>query len=78
MKGSRLRTMKSTVSVEILPSEKWEEVAYLAVRGMAAQAIGLQRQMLGRRGADTLMKAVELLEAAAEEIINPEEEGPLL
>ena len=29
MKGSRLWTMKSSVSVEILPKDAWEEVAYL-------------------------------------------------
>jgi hypothetical protein len=70
MKGSRLRTMKSTVSVEILPKENWEEVAYLTIKGMAVQAAGLQRQMTGRPGAETLNKAVDALEAAAEEIIN--------
>jgi hypothetical protein len=70
MKGSRLRTMKSTVSVEILPKDNWEEVAYLTIKGMAVQAAGLQRQMTDRPGAETLNKAVDALEAASEEIIN--------
>ena len=35
MKGSRLRTMKSTVAVEILPDKDWEQVAYLTIKGMA-------------------------------------------
>jgi hypothetical protein len=75
MKGSRLRTMKSTVSVEILPHENWEEVAYLTIKGMAIQAAGLQLQMASRPGAETLNQAVAALEAAADEIINVEEKG---
>ena len=78
MKGSRLRTMKSTVSVEILPKENWEEVAYLTIKGMAVQAAGLQRQISGRPGAETLNKAVDALEAAAEEIVNIENDSELL
>ena len=78
MKDSRLRTMKSTVSVEILPDKDWEKVAYITIKGMAVQTAGLQRQMIGRAGVDNLSQAVELLEAAAQEIINAEEEGPLL
>ena len=70
MQGSRLRTMKSTVSVEILPKDNWEEVAYLTIKAMAVQAAGLQRQLSGRPGAETLNKAVDALEAAAEEISN--------
>jgi hypothetical protein len=74
MKGSRLRTMKSSVSVEILPKDAWEEVAYLIIKGMAVQAAGLQRQMDGRPGAEKLNQAVVALEAAAEEIVNIGEE----
>ena len=74
IKGSRLRTMKSTVSVEILPKDNWEEVAYLTIKGMAVQAAGLQRQLADRPGAATLHQAVEALEAAAEEIISVEDD----
>jgi hypothetical protein len=74
MKGSRLRTMKSAVSVEILPKDEWEEVAYLIIKGMAVQAAGLQRQMDARPGAEKLNQAVVALEAAAEEIVNIGEE----
>ena len=71
MQGSRtLRTMRSTVSVEILPKDNWEEVAYHTIKAMVVQAAGLQRQMSGRPGAETLNKAVDALEAAAEEILN--------
>ena len=78
MQGSRLRTMKSTVSVEILPKDNWEEVAYLTIKGMAVQAAGLQRQISGRPGAETLNKAVDALEAAAEEIINVDGDSAML
>ena len=78
MQGSRLRTMKSAVSVEILPKDNWEEVAYLTIKGMAVQAAGLQRQISGRPGAETLNKAVDALEAAAEEIINVDGDSAML
>ena len=77
-KGATLRTMKSTVSVEILPKENWEQVAYQTIKSMAVQAASLQRQMADRPGADLINQAVEALEAAAEEIINSEEEGALI
>jgi hypothetical protein len=73
MKDSRLRTMKSAVSVEILPKDNWEEVAYLTIKGMAVQAAGPQRQITGRPGAETLNQAVDALEAGADEIINVDE-----
>jgi hypothetical protein len=75
MRKPSLRTMKSAVSVEILPKENWEEVAYTTIKGMAVQAAGLQRQMVGRSGAEALDRAVEALEAAAEEIINANDES---
>ncbi len=68
MKGTKFRTMKSSVAVEILPGDDWEVVAYMSIKGLAVQAAGLQRQMREGLGAKRLGEAVEALEAAAEEI----------
>ena len=74
MKNPRLRTMKSSVPVEILPKDNWEEVAYMTIKGMSVQAFGLLGQMKGRRGEEKLRDAVDALEASAEEILDEEED----
>jgi len=74
VKKPHLRTLRSNVSVEILPKENWEEVAYVCIKGMAVQAHGLLGQMKQRRGEEKLKEAVEALENAAEEILNEDPE----
>jgi hypothetical protein len=68
-KTQRMRTLRSTVSVEVLPKQDWEEVAYHTAKSMSVQVSGLLSQMSGRPGAEYLEEAVNSLEKAADAIL---------
>jgi hypothetical protein len=74
-KRSNLRTIKSSVNIEILPDENWEEIAFMSIKGMVVQAHGLLGQMMGRPGEEKLRMAAEMLRAAADELVQDDETG---
>ena len=62
------RHLKSTISVEVLPSKNWEDIASYEINRLKLEIMSYANQIINRPGYDDMMEAVENLDSANDRI----------
>ena len=62
------RHLKSTISVEVLPSKNWEDIASYEINRLKLEIMSYANQIINRPGYDEMMEAVENLDSANDRI----------
>ena len=62
------RHLKSTISVEVLPSKNWEDIASYEINRLKLEIMSYANQLINRPGYDEMMEAVENLDSANDRI----------
>ena len=62
------RHLKSTISVEVLPSKNWEDIASYEINRLKLEIMSYANQIINRPGYDEMMEAVESLDSANDRI----------
>lgn len=62
------RHLNSTISVEILPSKNWEEIASYEINRLKIEIMSYANQIINRPGYEEIMEAVENLDSANDRI----------
>ena len=62
------RHLNSTISVEILPSKNWEEIASYEINRLKIEIMSYANQIINRPGYDEMIEAIENLDSANDRI----------
>ena len=62
------RHLKSTISVEVLHSKNWEDIASYEINRLKLEIMSYANQIINRPGYDEMMEAVENLDSANDSI----------
>ena len=62
------RHLKSTISVEVLPSKNWEEIASYEINRLKLEIMSYANQIINRPGYDEMIEAIENLDSANDRI----------
>ena len=62
------RHLKSTISVEVLPSKNWEDIASYEINRLKLEIMSYANQIINRPCYDEMMEAVENLDSANDRI----------
>ena len=62
------RHLKSTISVEVLPSKNWEDIASYEINRLKLEIMSYANQIINRPGYEEMMEAVENLDSANDRI----------
>ena len=62
------RHLKSTISVEVLPSKNWEEISFYEINRLKVEIMSYANQIINRPGYEEMIEAVENLDSANDRI----------
>ena len=62
------RHLKSTISVEVLPSKNWEDIASYEINRLKLEIMSYANQIINRPGYEEMIEAVENLDSANDRI----------